>query len=118
MDSQALEHFADWSASGRHLIYSVISDETGFDIGLMSRDADGRLTTPRPFLATPFSEASPQISPDGRYVVYRSDESGQDEVMYASFPKAKGAAKFPRPEARSRAGGSTAGSCSTSTAKF
>ena len=35
---------------------------------------------PEPFAVTPFNERSPSFSPDGRFLAYVSDESGQDEV--------------------------------------
>jgi hypothetical protein len=44
--------------------------------------------TPRPYRATSFSEGQAQFSPDGKWVAYTSDESGQDEVYIQSFPDA------------------------------
>ena len=41
---------------------------------------------PSVFLQTPFQETSPQISPDGRWVAYTSDESGRLEVYVRPFP--------------------------------
>jgi serine/threonine-protein kinase len=35
---------------------------------------------PEPLLATPFNELQPNVSPDGRFIAYVSDESGQREV--------------------------------------
>jgi len=40
---------------------------------------------PVPFLVTPFNERSPMFSPDGRWLVYVSDESGRDEVYVRSY---------------------------------
>jgi serine/threonine-protein kinase len=37
-------------------------------------------TQPRPLVATPAIEAGPRFSPDGRWVAYHGDESGQREV--------------------------------------
>ncbi len=53
-----------------------------------------------PFLVTDFSERLPRISPDGQWVAYVSDESGQDEVYVRSFPEGG------RPWPVSRSGGS------------
>ena len=39
-----------------------------------------------PFLQTQFSEELGQLSPDGRFLAYVSDESGQFEVYLRSFP--------------------------------
>ena len=41
---------------------------------------------PVPFLATTFNEFQAQISPDGRWIAYASDESGVWEVYVQSFP--------------------------------
>ena len=47
----------------------------------------------RPWLATPFNEAAPQLSPDGKWIAYQSDESGRNEVYVRSFPESQ--EKFP-----------------------
>jgi eukaryotic-like serine/threonine-protein kinase len=44
----------------------------------------------RPFLKGNFVLKSEQISPDGRWVAYTSNESGQWEVYVTSFPEAHG----------------------------
>lgn len=36
---------------------------------------------------TPFAETYNDISPDGRWIIYQSRESGQDEVVLQSFPQ-------------------------------
>jgi hypothetical protein len=43
-------------------------------------------TTLRPFVDTRANEYLPDISPDGRWVAYVSDESGRDEVYVRSYP--------------------------------
>ena len=42
--------------------------------------------TLRPFLQTKFNEGDARFSPDGRWVAYRSDESGRDEVFVRPYP--------------------------------
>jgi len=39
-----------------------------------------------PFIATPFDEIEPQFSPDGRWLAFSSDESGQFELYLAPLP--------------------------------
>jgi eukaryotic-like serine/threonine-protein kinase len=39
---------------------------------------------------TEFDERDPMFSPDGRWLAYRSDESGRDEVYMRPFPKGEG----------------------------
>jgi hypothetical protein len=43
---------------------------------------------PFPFLRTRFNEALARISPDGRWAVYVSDESGRNEIYVTTFPLA------------------------------
>ncbi len=40
----------------------------------------------RPLIKSPFSEASAAISPDGRWVAYKSNESGRFEIYVRPFP--------------------------------
>jgi serine/threonine-protein kinase len=46
--------------------------------------------TPKSLLATPYNEGYPALSPDGRWLAYTSDESGQNEVYARSFPDGGG----------------------------
>ena len=45
---------------------------------------------PRPFSNGPGSETNGQLSPDGKWVVYASDESGDWEIYVTTFPGATG----------------------------
>ena len=45
---------------------------------------------PFPFLQTEFNETQAQLSPDGRWVAYNSDESGKSEVYVRPFPAGDG----------------------------
>jgi len=45
---------------------------------------------PTRFLTSKGSEANGQISPDGKWVAYASDESGEWEIYVTSFPGATG----------------------------
>lgn len=64
-----------WSPDGSILAFTEDDPGAGGDIWLLP--AGG---TPRPFLASEHDEQSPRFSPDGRYVAYVSDASGQNEV--------------------------------------
>ena len=46
---------------------------------------DGR-SEPKPWLATIFSDVGTDFSPDGKWIVYESDESGQAEIYVRPFP--------------------------------
>jgi hypothetical protein len=41
---------------------------------------------PQPWLATAFSDVGTAFSPDGKWIVYVSDESGQSEIYVRPFP--------------------------------
>jgi serine/threonine-protein kinase len=56
------------------------------DIGIVS--LEGALDKPvTPLLATTFEEENAEVSPDGRWLAYESNESGQLEVYVRPFPK-------------------------------
>ena len=40
----------------------------------------------KPLLNEKYHEAQPQISPDGRWMVYTSNESGQNQIYVRPFP--------------------------------
>jgi dipeptidyl aminopeptidase/acylaminoacyl peptidase len=44
----------------------------------------------RPLIKNEFDNLMASISPDGRWMAYMSNETGQDEVYVTSFPEAKG----------------------------
>ena len=80
----------DWSSDGKYLLYTVAHRENGRDLWYLKRKEDGSGFEPVPFLQTAFNETAPQTSPDGRFVAYCSDESGQYEVHVQPFPEGGG----------------------------
>ena len=72
-----------WSPDGRIVAFEQLDPKTNRDLWTLSVDGD---LTPKPYLRTPFNETSPQISPDGRWMAYASDESDRYEVYVDSFP--------------------------------
>jgi eukaryotic-like serine/threonine-protein kinase len=73
----------DWSPDGQFLIYETTDPKTGADLWILPR-AGAR--TARPLLQTPADEGSAQLSPDGRWLAYVSNESGLSEVYVQPFP--------------------------------
>jgi eukaryotic-like serine/threonine-protein kinase len=59
-----------------------------FDIVRFVRDERSGLWThgPEIVLATPYSEYFGQVSPDGRWLLFTSDQSGRDEIYVTSYP--------------------------------
>ena len=66
-----------WTPDGRAII-----DMEG-DIGLLTVEGE---RTVEMLLETQFAEGSPALSPDGRWLAYQSDESGQGEIYVQPFP--------------------------------
>ena len=60
-----------------------VSSLTDTDIHLLPLDGGG---TSEPLLATAFAEASPAVSPDGRWIAYQSNELGRPAVFVRPFP--------------------------------
>jgi Tol biopolymer transport system component len=80
---------SSWSPDGRELAYTELNPETQFDIWTWSA-ATGR---PRVFLNSGFNESAAVFSPNGGFIAYVSDETGEDEVYVCSYPDA--GAKWP-----------------------
>lgn len=80
-----------WSftADGKRLAYVESSSTTGADIWTVAMDSNSqglRAGKPEAFLQTRFDERSPMISPDGRWLAYVSNESGDYRVYVQGFP--------------------------------
>jgi serine/threonine-protein kinase len=76
-----------WSPDGKFLTYWTVGLETGRDIWILPLEGERK---PRPFLQTKFDELDPKFSPDGRWIAYTSNESGQFEVYVQLFPGPSG----------------------------
>jgi len=67
-----------WSLDGRSLYYAEQMPETNDDLMLV--DVSAAKKQPAVILRTPFDETQPELSPDGRWLAYVSNESGRLEV--------------------------------------
>jgi eukaryotic-like serine/threonine-protein kinase len=70
-----------WSPDGKRIYYVKRGVRTQNDILMI--ELDNRKVTP--ILATGSAERWPQISPDGRFLAYESDETGSYEVYVVSI---------------------------------
>jgi serine/threonine-protein kinase len=75
-------HLHDWFPDGAQLLATQEGESTSRDIWVVpvTGGAAG------PLLSGPFDERNPRISPDGRWLVYSSDESGRFEVYVVHLP--------------------------------
>ena len=75
-----------WSPDGRYLIYAQINPGTGADLFALPLGQPD----PHPLVLaqTQATEDQGQFSPDGHWVAYTSNESGQSEIYVIPFPPA------------------------------
>ncbi len=70
----------DWSRDGKILLYRTTGEESA--LWALPLDGDG---SPELVIKTGFSLRQAQMSPDGRWLAYMSNESGQFEVYVEPF---------------------------------
>lgn len=68
-----------FSPDGKQLIITFQND-----IGLLSMESTGEVT---PLVRTTFTEGRAYLSPDGRWLAYQSNESGQNQIYVQPFPE-------------------------------
>jgi Tol biopolymer transport system component len=71
------------SWSGDRLVYWTSDPKTGGDIWSVPLGGDRK---PAPILATRADERNPQVSPDGKWIAYSSNQTGRSEIYVRPFP--------------------------------
>ena len=71
-----------WSPDGRFIIFSETGVKTRMDIWALPMFGDKKAYQ---LSNSPFDERSPQLSRDGRWLAYSSDETGDYEIYVQSF---------------------------------
>ena len=82
-DSPNLQFPHAFSPDGTRLVYREDHSDTAADLGVLSLEGE---RPAEPLLATEFSELNAELSPNGRWVAYQSDASGQYDIYVRSFP--------------------------------
>ncbi len=85
------QYVGDWSADETILLFyrqRVGGQES--DLWYLEKSDDGSSYEEVLFLQSRFNERTPKFSPEGRYVAYSADESGEYEVYIRRFPDAGG----------------------------
>jgi eukaryotic-like serine/threonine-protein kinase len=83
LESDQTKVSADCSSDGRFLLFRSLDPQTGWDLWVLPVSGDKK---PFPILKTPFEERDGQFSPDGKWIAYQSNESGQFEIYLQPFP--------------------------------
>jgi Tol biopolymer transport system component len=84
IESEVLKTPMDSTPDGGSIIYWTATTP---NLWVLPLDGERQ---PRPLLESSFGVGHPQISPNGRWVVFQSDESGQREVYVRPFPSGIG----------------------------
>jgi serine/threonine-protein kinase len=72
-----------WSVDGQFILYMRNSRGSSWDLWVLPLWRDGK---PFPFAQTRFAEGPGEFSPDGRWITYASNESGEFGLYVAPFP--------------------------------
>ncbi len=72
-----------FTPDGTRLLFHQPSTTPPRNVGMVSLDGERRVEL---LLDEPFSEQNAEISPDGRWLAYQSNESGQTEIYVRPFP--------------------------------
>jgi Tol biopolymer transport system component len=76
----------DWSSDGRYLVFQKADPKTGLDLWALPFDRDGRPGTPIVVTQTNAAELHGQLSADGKWIAFQSNESGHAEIYVQPFP--------------------------------
>jgi Tol biopolymer transport system component/tRNA A-37 threonylcarbamoyl transferase component Bud32 len=76
------------SRDGRYIVFSRLKPQgqTGVDTWVL--DTSQKKATP--YTESPFDKAQARISPDGKWVVYTTNDSGTYQIVVQTFPDPKG----------------------------
>jgi Tol biopolymer transport system component len=72
----------DWSADGRFLLYGTATENTGWDLWALPLTGERKAF---PVVQTRFNEELGQLSRDGRWIAYQSNESGRTEGVHPTI---------------------------------
>ena len=82
LDAAARVRDLHWAPDGGQVVFTGMTESDGAELSVLTL-ATGDVDRPFP---SPANESNPRISPDGQWVVYQSDESGETDVYLRRFP--------------------------------
>lgn len=74
-----------FSPDGRFLLYRNTGENTDWDLWALPLQGERK---PFPVVQTSFQEMMAELSPDGQWIAYQTNESGRYEIYVQSFPEA------------------------------
>jgi Tol biopolymer transport system component len=80
-------YLMSWSKDGSFIVLVGIRYSSGGDILVLPLSGDRR---PWAYADSKFDESSASLSPDGRWLAYISNESGNDQLYVRPFPRGEG----------------------------
>ena len=83
-------HYAAWTPDGKYITYLWGEGQKQVSLWILPVGGDEK---PKAVVQPPSAQSNLlhyRVSPDGRWVAYASDESGQDEIYLTTFPEGKG----------------------------
>ena len=87
--SKIFQEAYSFTPDGKRLAFMEQASGSSFDLWTVPLESDNaglRAGKPEVFLQTPADERYPTFSPDGRWIAYRSDESGTVQIYVRAFP--------------------------------
>jgi serine/threonine protein kinase/Tol biopolymer transport system component len=100
---------SDRTPDGHWLIYTAESQKTGADIWAVPYPSNADAAKPVSLLQTPARESQAQVSPDGTWIAYTSDESQGLQVWVRPFAERQLAEGEPLPDTKWQVSSSPAG---------
>jgi eukaryotic-like serine/threonine-protein kinase len=87
LESELTKMPMSWSPDGKYIAYWIYDPKTNSDEWVVPLTGDRK---PFPVLQTPLNEQWPEISPDGKWIAYTSNETGSTEIYVRPFPNGTG----------------------------
>ena len=84
-DTPSAQYPYSMTPAGDRLVVREDAPQRGSDLLLFPLAGE-----PRPLVQSTFSELNAELSPDGRWLAYQSNESGRDEIYVRPFPDVTG----------------------------
>lgn len=81
-DGSEDKEFYGWTPDGHEVIFARQNKDTGYDLYAAAVEGDHKT---RPLVVMPFNQTGARLSPDGKWIAYVSDESGQPEIFVQSM---------------------------------